>query len=89
MALPVYTVIAASATQANAPLTTDLAQDWTNNTEHVRQTVYDPALHTPRLAHDHNGINSALVDVPLSEAVSILLWNGVGGGGYVIAVHPP
>ena len=61
MALPIFTVIAPSATQANAPLTTDLAVDWTNNTDHVRQTVYDPAIHTPQVAHDHDGVNSAKI----------------------------
>ena len=61
MSLPTYTVIAPSAIQANAPLTTDLATDWTDNTEHVRQTVYDPDIHTPQIAHDHDGFNSALI----------------------------
>ena len=89
MALPIYTVIDPSATQANAPLTTDLAQDWTNNTEHVRQTVYDPAIHVPTIAHDHNGVNSALVDVPFSLALSIVLWEGIGGGLSVIVNHAP
>lgn len=30
---------------------------------HVRETVYDPALHTPQKAHNHDGVNSAAVEI--------------------------
>lgn len=87
MALPIYTVIAPSATQANAPLTTDLAVDWTNNTEHVRQTVYNPDLHTPKIAHDHDGLNSAVVNVPHVGTATAVQYEGSGAVRRI--AHPP
>ena len=32
--------------------------------EHVRSTLYDPATHIPAAQHDHDGINSALLQTP-------------------------
>lgn len=44
-----------------SPLTWNLFRDLHALQGHVRETIYDPASHTPIEAHDHDGLNSALI----------------------------
>lgn len=59
---------------ADSPLDTTLVTGLRDDVIHVRETVYDPAIHTPAKAHVHNGTDSAqinLADIVKSNAVEI------------------
>lgn len=49
---------------ANKPLNQARVRALRQGLEHVRSTLYDPATHIPSAQHDHDGINSALLQTP-------------------------
>jgi hypothetical protein len=56
-----WTNISDAATDPDSPLDTALVTGLRDDIIHVRETVYDPALHTAAVAHTHNGTDSALI----------------------------
>ena len=64
-----WTVIATAATDPDSPLDTTLITAIADNLTHVRETVYDPAIHTPALAHTHDGIDSVQISGNIAGAL--------------------
>jgi hypothetical protein len=56
-----WTTISDAAVDPDSPLDTALITGLRDDIIHVRETVYDPALHTASVAHTHNGVDSALI----------------------------
>lgn len=56
-----WTTIADAAVDPDSPLDTVLITALRDDIEHVRETVYDPAIHTAAVAHTHNGVDSSLI----------------------------
>lgn len=64
-----WTTIADAATAPDAPLDTTLITAMRDDLIHVRETVYDPAIHTAAVAHNHDGVNSALLPGEVMGAI--------------------
>jgi len=64
-----FTTIADAAVDPNSPLDTTLMTAIRDGLIHVRETVYDPALHTAAKAHTHNGVDSALISGNIAGAL--------------------
>ncbi len=63
MAAPSKPWVTISDTQvdADSPIDTTLVTGLRDDAIHVRETIYDPAVHTPAKAHEHNGTDSAQI----------------------------
>jgi len=54
----------AASLAADKPVNETVMRKFRDSFEHVRSTLYDPATHVPAKLHDHDGINSALIQMP-------------------------
>ena len=66
---------------ADKPFNEARARQFRNSFEHVRSVLYDPATHVPARLHDHDGINSALIQLPGPNLVERASINASSEGG--------
>ena len=60
------------------PISTVAATTWRDMNRdaiHCREIVLDTAAHTPTIAHDHDGLNSALIAPPSGNLIYVCKWN--------------
>ena len=66
---------------ADKPFNETIGLGFRDSLEHVRSFLYDPDTHVPAKLHDHDGVNSALIQMPspnLIERASINSTSMVG-----------
>ena len=78
MPITAFTTLAGTDIDALSPAKASVFDALNNRALHCQEALYDPTLHTPQVAHDHDGINSAKV-VP-SYTPNLMLYGHPSAG---------
>ena len=82
MTAPTYAWVdmADGLTDCDSGLITTSLLTLAHDIKHCQEITYDPATHTPAVAHDHDGTNSARLTIPSPNLIISSKWNDETNG---------